>query len=90
MTYATIISTIAVGLYLPDGGSFTNPASGAIVQSTGIEVANSPGTVTNNGLIAGMDFVAYPTLGRGTWRFSMTARIGGRTASFGVTRALTP
>jgi heavy metal translocating P-type ATPase len=35
-------------------------------------------------------FVAYPTLGRGTWRFSMTARIGGRTASFGVTRALTP
>jgi heavy metal translocating P-type ATPase len=31
-------------------------------------------------------FVAYPTLGAGTWRFSMTASIGGRTVPFSVTR----
>jgi heavy metal translocating P-type ATPase len=31
-------------------------------------------------------YVAYPTLGRGTWRFSMTARIGTRRVSFGATR----
>jgi 3-deoxy-D-manno-octulosonate 8-phosphate phosphatase KdsC-like HAD superfamily phosphatase len=31
-------------------------------------------------------FVAYPTLGAGTWRFSVTASIGGRTVPFGVTR----
>jgi copper-transporting P-type ATPase V len=31
-------------------------------------------------------FVAYPTLGAGTWRFSMTASIHGRTVHFGVTR----
>jgi hypothetical protein len=31
-------------------------------------------------------FVAYPTLGPGTWRFSMTASINGRTVPFSVTR----
>jgi heavy metal translocating P-type ATPase len=31
-------------------------------------------------------FVAYPTLGAGRWRFSMTARIDGRPVPFGITR----
>jgi heavy metal translocating P-type ATPase len=33
-------------------------------------------------------FVAYPTLGRGTWRFSVTATIGGRHVPFSVTRVV--
>jgi hypothetical protein len=31
-------------------------------------------------------FVDYPTLGKGTWRFSMTATINGRTHRFSVSR----
>ncbi len=34
-------------------------------------------------------FVAYPTLGAGRWRFSMTATINGRSVPFGITRPVT-
>jgi len=62
MSYATITSTIVVGVYLPAGGTVSNPASASIVRSIGAEIANDPGVVINSGLIAGMDYVVYKAI----------------------------
>jgi hypothetical protein len=70
-------------------GLTTTEASSSSVRITAARPGSAPQPLRQLRLDPG-HFVAYPTLGRGTWRFSVTATIGARTASFGVTRALTP
>jgi hypothetical protein len=74
-----------------DGLTRARSASSSVritAEKTAPSVAGTPEQLRQLELSPG-HFVAYPTLGRGTWRFSMTATIGGRTVRFGVTRPVT-
>lgn len=60
MSYVTIQGTAAVGLYLPSGGTITNPISGTIIDAIGVKIAGGYGVVINAGEIAGIDWVKFP------------------------------
>jgi soluble P-type ATPase len=62
-------------------------ANSSAIRVTASRVGGVPQLLRQLTLSAG-HFVAYPTLGAGTWRFSVTAAIGGRTVPFTVTRTV--
>lgn len=66
-------------------GLSTRQGASSSVRVTSAVAGGPPRALRQLRLSAG-HFVAYPTLGPGNWRFSMTATIGKRSVPFSVTR----